>query len=160
MRARIMKNFTGLFSFVLIASILLPGLLSVSVQAAPQEPKLTIHKFEQEPGTEVGNPGTGEAGQEAKGEPVEGVTFTIRQTHKFDLTTDIWSEVSDGEIIEGTTNASGEVVFTKEDGLQLGRYEVQETDGPSHVILNKTIFTVDRSGARFAQPAHQGSKQR
>src|SRR5699024_10344493 len=74
---------------------------------------------------------------------VEGVTYTLTQTHQYDAASDEWIEVTDGPVIEGTTGSNGTIVFTKDEGIELGRYEVQETDGPSHIILNPDTFFVD-----------------
>ncbi|RFA36563.1 hypothetical protein CAI16_04025 [Virgibacillus dokdonensis] len=130
--------------FTLILSLLLPqAAFAKEIKGDESNPSLTIHKFEQEPGTEPGEDGTGLPGQNAEGDPVEGVTFTLKQTHQYNVETDEWTEVADGETFEKQTGADGTVVFTKDDGLELGRYEVTETDGPADVILNPDPFYVD-----------------
>ncbi|WP_121640287.1 SpaH/EbpB family LPXTG-anchored major pilin [Virgibacillus sp. Bac330] len=130
--------------FTLIVSLLLPQVaFAKEIKGDEDNPSLTIHKFEQEPGTAPGEDGTGLPGQNAEGDPVEGVTFTLKQTHQYNSETDKWTEVADGKTIEKQTGEDGTVVFTKGDGLELGRYEVTETDGPANVILNPDPFYVD-----------------
>lgn len=130
--------------FTLLVSIFLPNItLAYTVTGEAGNPTLTIHKYEQEPGTAAGAEGTGQAGQTAEGAPVEGVEFTITQTHKYDPATDAWTEVTGATPIKKTTGADGIVEFTTADGLELGRYTVQETNGPAHVILNTEVFSVD-----------------
>lgn len=130
--------------FTLIVSLLLPqAAFAKEIKGDEDNPSLTIHKFEQEPGTAPGEDGTGLPGQNAEGNPVEGVTFTLKQTHQYNSETDKWTEVADGKTIEKQTSEDGTVVFTKGDGLELGRYEVTETDGPANVILNPDPFYVD-----------------
>lgn len=138
-------------AFTLLLSIILPSLTFAEQEKSPvikgnaDDPKLTIHKYEQEPDAEEGEKGTGLPGQEAEGDPVEGVTFELTQTHKYNAETDKWEEVTDGETIEGTTGENGTIVFDKnsDPALELGRYTVKETDGPDHVILNPEEFSVD-----------------
>ncbi|API93193.1 adhesin [Virgibacillus pantothenticus] len=130
--------------FTLILSLLLPqAAFAKEVKGDENNPSLTIHKFEQEPGTAPGEEGTGLPGQNADGTPVDGVTFTLKQTHQYNPENDKWTEVADGKKIEKETASNGIVVFTKGDGLELGRYEVTETDGPADVILNPDPFYVD-----------------
>ncbi|MEF2293527.1 MULTISPECIES: SpaH/EbpB family LPXTG-anchored major pilin [Virgibacillus] len=130
--------------FTLIVSLLLPqAAFAKEIKGDEDNPSLTIHKFEQEPGTAPGEDGTGLPGQNAEGDPVEGVTFTLKQTHQYNSETDKWTEVADGKTIEKQTGEDGIVVFTKADELELGRYEVTETDGPANVILNPDPFFVD-----------------
>lgn len=113
------------------------------IKGDPNNPTLTIHKFEQEPGADKGEEGTGLPGQDAKGETVKGVEFTLTQTHKFNPETDKWEEVTGGKELKEETDENGQIVFTKDNGLELGRYEVKETDGPDHIILNPKTFSVD-----------------
>src|SRR5699024_7408172 len=135
--------------FTLLLSLILPGITFADEVDKPvilgdvDHPTLTIHKFEQEPGTDEGEAGTGLPDQDAEGDPVEGVTYTLTQTHNYDVESDEWTEVTNGPVIEGTTGSNGTIVFTKDEGIELGRYEVQETDGPSHIILNPDTFSVD-----------------
>ncbi|MGO3733411.1 MAG: SpaA isopeptide-forming pilin-related protein [Vagococcus sp.] len=128
----------------LVLSIFVPSIaMAYETKGDTSSPSLTIHKFEQEPGTEKGEAGTGLPGQNAKGKAVKDVTFTLTMTHKYDADTDTWTEVKDGKTIEAITNDKGQAVFTKANGLELGRYKVQETKGPAHVILNTEVFSVD-----------------
>lgn len=104
---------------------------------------LTIYKYKQDP-IDPNNPdGTGADGQTATGETVEGVTFELTKTHAFDPATSKWTEVTGATAITGTTDATGKIVFTADQGLELGRYEVQETAGPANVVLNTTKYSVD-----------------
>lgn len=141
-----------LVTLFLMLSLVLPTLLSgvvavnaATVKGSPENPSLTILKKEQEPGTKPGEEGTGLSGQKAEGKPVKDVTFTLKKTHHFNPETDTWTEVSGDDAVEITaiTNELGIAVFNKDNGLELGRYEVRETAGPEHVILNKEAFTVD-----------------
>lgn len=142
------KSWNLFMIFTLIISLITPVSAfaddgdSPTIHGDSDNPTLTIHKFEQEEGTEQGESGTGMPDQDASGEPLEGVEFTLTQTHSFDPETNEWTEVS-GEPFTKTTNSNGQIVFTKADGLELGRYKVQETDGPDHVILNDEEFYVD-----------------
>lgn len=138
------KSLNIFFALILLVSLIIPNIaLAYDVKGDAKSPKLTIHKFEQEPGTNKGEEGTGQEGQKAEGDPVEGVEFTLTQTHKYDAEADTWDKVGNGKTIKKVTGENGQVVITKDDGLELGRYEVTETDGPEHVILNPEIFSVD-----------------
>lgn len=133
-----------LLTLGLLVSVFVPSIaMAYETKGEVSNPSLTIHKFEQEPGTKEGEEGTGLPGQNAEGKAVEGVTFTLTMTHKYDAQADTWTEVTDGKTIEAITNDKGQAVFTKDNGLELGRYKVQETKGPAHVILNKDAFSVD-----------------
>ncbi|MGX4685345.1 SpaH/EbpB family LPXTG-anchored major pilin [Vagococcus sp. JNUCC 83] len=141
------KVATLFLMFALVLPTFLSGVVAVNaaVSGSVENPSLTILKKEQEPGTKPGDAGTGLPGQKAEGTPVKDVTFTLKKTHHFDPTTDTWTEVSGDDAVEisAVTNKEGLAVFNKDNGLELGRYEVHETDGPAHVILNKEAFTVD-----------------
>lgn len=138
------KSLHILLAFTLLVSLFIPSIaLAYDIKGDSDNPQLTIHKFEQEPGAKPGEEGTGLPGQNAEGTAVEGVEFTLKLTHKYDMENDQWIEVNDGKTITGTTGANGQVVFTKDQGLELGRYEVTETNGPSHIILNPDSFSVD-----------------
>lgn len=103
------------------------------------EGSLTIYKYAQ--GKKKDNPaGTGEAGQNAEGDPVEGVTFTVIQTHTYDPETNTWTPVgSNAPTYHLTTDSSGQV--SKD--LPLGRYQVQETNAPDHIVMNTKKFYVE-----------------
>lgn len=139
-------NFALIVSLIL--SLFLPQIaFAKEVRGNESNPTLTIHKFEQETGTKPGEEGTGLPGQTAKGKPVDGVMFTLKQTHKYDPNggengEGSWEPITNGKTIHKET-VKGKVVFTKADGLELGRYQVTETDGPAHVILNPEPFYVD-----------------
>src|SRR5699024_8818019 len=99
-------------------------------------------KYEQEADGAEGEEGTGEDGQNVPDDakPLEGVEFTITQTHSFDPSTDIWTEISNGEVFTGVTDASGQYTFYD---LPLGRYNVEETDAPPHVNMYDGEIVVD-----------------
>lgn len=144
------KSINILLALTLFVSLILPSFAFAEenkkpvIKGDPNNPTLTIHKFKQEPGADKGEEGTGLPGQDAKGEPVKGVEFTLTQTHKYHAETDTWEEVSGGKTLEPKeTGENGQVVFTNGDGLELGRYKVEETDGPDHIILNPESFYVD-----------------
>ncbi len=109
--------------------------------AEPSNPKgsLTIHKFEQEPGAKQGNPDGSELDNPPDGKALEGVTFTLTQTHKYDPANDKWTAYT-GEPFTRVTDGNG---IIKIDNIPLGRYKVQETAGPPHVNLNKEEYFVD-----------------
>lgn len=117
---------------VLLFSLVLPGFAG-----AAESGSLTIHKFEQEPGTEQGEP-DGSAGQTPEGKPLPGVTYTVKQTHSYDG--ENWTEVTGGEEYTATTGTDGTTTLSN---LPLGRYSVVESGGPAHVNLNKNTFYVD-----------------
>ncbi|KZE38916.1 hypothetical protein AV656_08425 [Bhargavaea cecembensis] len=130
-------------ALLLFMALMIPQLaFAYTVSGDPANPSLTIHKFEQEPDERTGKEGTGDAGQEAEGEPVEGVEFTLTQTHSYNPENDTWTEVN-GTEIKGMTGSDGKITFTKADGLKLGRYKVKETNGPDHILLNPDTFFVD-----------------
>ncbi|SES08475.1 SpaA isopeptide-forming pilin-related protein [Salipaludibacillus aurantiacus] len=139
MKTKIFK--ISLMMIILMSSFLtLQAVSAYSVLGDEANPTLTIHKFEQEPGTETGV-GTGLPDQGIEeGDPLQGVIFEITQTHSYDPDTNTWSEVTDGEIYTGVTEENGQVVF---EGIELGRYEVRETDGPNEVVLNPDTYSVD-----------------
>lgn len=126
-----------------------------TIHGDPEQPTLTIHKFEQDSISEDGSADgqsidntystdnganeLGMPGQDADGEPLEGVEFTLTQTHTYDPTTNEWTEIS-GEAKTYTTDSNGQVFINN---IDLGRYKVQETDGPDHVVLNDEEFFVD-----------------
>jgi len=126
---------------LLIFGLILPAGFA-KAETGKSTGKLTIHKFEQEPGAEQGE-GDGTAGQNPTGQALQGVTFKITQTHKLEFDQDgneVWTEVTNGQSYELTTGANGQVVF---DNLPLGRYMVEETAGPPHVNLNTNKYAVD-----------------
>src|SRR5699024_7524755 len=115
-----------LLAFLLLFSLILPTGLAQAAPDAEEERthgSLTVHKYEQEADGAEGEEGTGEDGQNVPGDakPLEGVEFTITQTHSFDPSTDIWTEISNGEVFTGVTDASGQYTFYD---LPLGRYNV------------------------------------
>ncbi|SEI94795.1 LPXTG-motif cell wall anchor domain-containing protein/fimbrial isopeptide formation D2 domain-containing protein [Bhargavaea ginsengi] len=135
------KSSRLLFVFVLVMSVFLPQMVFAS--GGPTDYQLVIHKFEKEPGTEAGGPGNGSPEQQVEGDPIQGVEFTLKQTHSYDPATDKWTELADGPTLKETTNENGIVVFTSGNGLELGRYSVTETKGPEHVLLNPKTYFVD-----------------
>lgn len=135
------KSSRLLFVFVLVMSVFLPQMVYAS--GNPTDYQLVIHKFEKEPGAETGDEGDGSPEQQADGDPIQGVEFTLTQTHKYDPVADKWTELTNGPTLKGTTNENGIVVFTSGNGLKLGRYAVTETNGPEHVLLNPKTYFVD-----------------
>src|SRR5699024_3486288 len=115
---------------IMMFSLIIPAGVA---NAEPTKGSLTIHKFEQEPGISQGNPDGSELTNPPEGEPLKGVTFTLTQTHSFNPETDEWTEVQ-GTPQDYVTNGDGKIIIND---IDLGRYKVQETDGPSHVNLNK-----------------------
>lgn len=136
-------------NLILIATLLLSLFLphtarAYEVEGSADDPSLTIYKYEQEPGTAEGEAGTG--GEQVVPDeniPLSGVEFTLTQTHQYNADTDTWDEVIDGDVLVETTDENGQIVFNTGNGLELGRYTVQETAGPAHVNLNEEIFSVD-----------------
>ncbi len=101
---------------------------------------LTIHKYEQEPGVEKGDPDGRKITTPIEGKPLKDVTFKVVQTHEYSPEDDTWTEVENGIVIERDTNAEGFIHLPE---LVYGRYKVQETDGPEHVNINREEFFVD-----------------
>jgi len=138
------KSLNILLAFTLLVSLFIPyTALAYDTKGDPNNPTLTIHKKEQEPKTPEGEEGTGLPGQNAEGKEVEGVTYTLTLEDKYNAEEDKWEKVTNKKTITGITNKNGQVVFTQADGLELGRYKVEETAGPDHVILNPGSFYVD-----------------
>src|SRR5690625_7249962 len=80
---------------------------------------LTIHKFEQEKGDRTGDgDGNPVDPNDIVGDALEGVEYTITQTHTYDPSTDKWTEVSDNEE-KYTTDSNGQIVI---DPIPLVRY--------------------------------------
>ncbi|HLQ83266.1 MAG TPA: SpaH/EbpB family LPXTG-anchored major pilin [Pseudogracilibacillus sp.] len=122
---------------LMIFSLVLPAGLT-GATASNSEGSLTIHKFSQPTGTDPGEPGNGSIlDPNPDGTPVEGVTYTITQTHEFNEPGD-WSEVS-GAPFTMVTGADG----TISKDLSLGRYTVKETSGPADLNLNPKEFTIE-----------------
>src|SRR5690625_3742060 len=129
-----MKKRFSIYHFliaVLIFSMFTP---LTSVFAGKDSPKgsLTIYKYEQEKGTERSEGDGTELSPYPEGEPLEGVEFTFTKTHAYDPETDTWTAVNETSFTE-TTDSDGKIFL---DNIALGRYEVQETNGPEHVDLN------------------------
>ncbi|KGX84080.1 SpaH/EbpB family LPXTG-anchored major pilin, partial [Pontibacillus litoralis] len=131
--------------FTLLLSIFIPqSVFAYTVSGDEANPTLTINKFEREPGALEGEPGTGgDQTPPSDATPLQGVEYTITQTHSYDPATDEWTEVTGGATLTETTDANGQAVFSTGNGLELGRYTVEETNGPDHVILNPETFSVD-----------------
>ncbi|MEI3606076.1 SpaH/EbpB family LPXTG-anchored major pilin [Pseudogracilibacillus sp. SE30717A] len=127
---------------IMMFSLILPGV--ASAEAQKDDGKLTIHKYEREPGLPDGEAGDGTAGQKQNvpedAKELEGVTFKITQTHAYDAVNDRWSEIQNGASFEKTTGAEGQAIF---DNLAYGRYTVEEIAGPPHVNLNPNVYSVD-----------------
>src|SRR5699024_3029365 len=126
---------------LMMFTLILPaftGAEAVTGNTERETGSLTIHKFEQEPGSNQGV-GDGSANQSVEGTPLAEVTYKVTQTHSFNPETDEWTEVTAGETYTMTTDANGQV----SKNLPLGRYSVGEIDGPAHVNLNPDTFYVD-----------------
>lgn len=143
------KNLSFLLAFALLVSMLIPSIASAySTNGSASNPTLTIHKYQQEPGTARGPAGDGTSAQAPVGETgLAGVEFTLTLKEVFNpaatLPENQWTPAPAQTKLTGTTNAAGEIVFNRDNGLQLGRYEVKETNGPANVILNADTFEVD-----------------
>lgn len=124
---------------MMLTTLLMPAFASATVGPTSPTGSLTIHKYEQEPNSEQGDP-TGEEGQEVEGTPLKGVKFVITQTHRYDPQSDKWEAVENGVTYERTTGDDGKIVINP---IELGRYKVKETEGPPHVNLNEEEYFVD-----------------
>jgi len=134
------KLFNTFLAILLLISLLIPNVaFAYDIKGDVDNPTLTIHKFEQEPDEVEGEEGTGSQEQGVTGDPLEGVEFTLTQTHAYNPNTDEWTEVS-GTSITRVTNADGQIIIAN---IELGRYKVQETNGPPHVNLNTEEYFVD-----------------
>lgn len=122
---------------LLTFSLIIPAGLASAEES--ESGSLTIHKFEQEPDSEQGNGDGSELPDAPDGTPLSGVTFTLTQTHSYNAATDEWKEVSSTET-EYVTGDNGKIHISD---IDLGRYKVQETNGPAHVNLNEDEFFVD-----------------
>src|SRR5699024_1640048 len=133
------RSFNFLLVVALLLSIFIPqSIFAYDIKGDENNPTLTIHKYEQEPGDEQ-TEGTGDPGETANGQPLSEVEFTLTQTHAYNPTTDEWTDVS-GTPFTRVTDASGQIVI---EDIELGRYKVEETDGPNHVNLNTEEYFVD-----------------
>ena len=135
-----------LFAVMMIALLTFMTMATGQVANAeagdPGTGSLTIHKYELESeDLDSGEDGDGSEGQTVPGDAklLNGVEFTITQTHSFDSETDRWAPISNGPTLKQIT-VDGKVVF---DNLPLGRYLVDETAGPPHVNLNPNAYSVD-----------------
>jgi len=164
------RSITLLLAFVLLLSVLSPNFARTdgpTIIGNELAPRLTIHKYQREVKDLItgeilpaGEAGTGKEDQTIPedAEALEGVEFTITQTHTFTFASGIWAEATSPIILKGKTNTSGILVFDTSDlslnpsgedstglvgGLELGRYDVRETSGPPEVILNNKPVSVD-----------------
>ncbi|MBR7552564.1 SpaA isopeptide-forming pilin-related protein [Allobacillus sp. GCM10007491] len=136
-----MKKLATTLIALLIFSLLLP--LSVAGVENPYSPSygsLFIHKYEQEPGAAQGDADGRDLTEPVDGIPLEGVTYQIIQTHEYNKEFDTWTEVTDGFTSTKVTGPDGITGWME---IPLGRYKVQEIDGPDHVNLNTQEFFVD-----------------
>lgn len=135
-----MKKNTFIYRWMIL-TMLLTLFIPTVIQAQVQDitGSLTIYKYEQEEGTEnVDGDGNVHEGDIA-GQLLADVEFTITQTHSYNPHTDTWTAV-EGIAKTFETDSDGKIVI---DPIELGRYTIQETDGPAHVVLNDEVFTVD-----------------
>src|SRR5699024_7599684 len=138
-----MKRKFSIYHFLvalMLSTLLLPAFAGAEAQY--DDGSLTIHKYEREPGAEEGEDGDGSEEQTVPGDAtkLEGVTFTITQTHAYDAVNDKWTEISNGAKHTESTDANGVAYFGN---LAYGRYAVEETAGPPHVNLNPETYHVD-----------------
>src|SRR5690625_2006153 len=143
MLMRKLKSVSRFLVLILLFSLILPsGIVQADGKDARSTGTLTVHKYEQEPEAGAGEEGDGSADQQIPedAEPLEGVEFTITMTHKYNPDADTWTEVSEGASKKGVTDSNGKYTFQN---LELGRYEVKETNGPDHVNLHEGTFIVD-----------------
>src|SRR5690625_5007546 len=95
------KSIYRILIALLLMSLLIPiGSVGAQVNGgdnAGPKGKLTIHKYEQEAGTERGDGDGTELGGQLEGELLPGVTYEIIQTHEFNPETDEWRELGAGE---------------------------------------------------------------
>ncbi|MFD2131794.1 SpaA isopeptide-forming pilin-related protein [Pseudogracilibacillus auburnensis] len=133
------RSYNLLLVFTLLLSVFVPTTaFAYDVIGDENNPKLTIHKYEQE--SDDGQvDGTGHAGQTPEGTPLASVEFTLTQTHAYNADTDEWTEVA-GTPFTRVTDANGQIVI---ENIDLGRYKIQETDGPAHVNLHTEEYSVD-----------------
>lgn len=129
---------------LLLFSLLIPAGM---VEAGNKDPvretgTLTVHKYEREPGADLGEEGDGSENQTVPNDavPLPDVEFTLKQVFSYDPHTDTWTEITGGPTFVGITDGTGKYTFNN---LPLGRYTVEETDGPPHVNLNDETFFVD-----------------
>src|SRR5690625_625683 len=112
------KSFNIFLAFLLLVSLIIPNLVfAYEIEGNADNPTLTIHKYEQEPDEENSEEGTGLPGQTASGDPLEGVEFTLTQTHKYNAEIDEWTEFA-GEPLTRVTDENGKIVI---EGMDLGR---------------------------------------
>src|SRR5690625_4570605 len=140
-----MKRKFSIYHFLvalMMFTLILPAFAGADNSDVRTTGTLTIHKFEREPGVEDGEDGDGSAGQNVPidAEKLEGVTFKITQTHSYNPESDKWTSITSGSTFEESTNDQGQVVFNN---LPLGRYTVEEIEGPAHVVLNDEVYSVD-----------------
>lgn len=138
-----MKRKFSIYHFLialLMFTIMSPAFVGATVNNTERNTgTLTIHKLALEPNVEPGEKGNGdEMVPPPAGEPVEGVTYQVKQTHSFDGLH--WTEINNGLEFTMTTDENGTV--TREN-LPLGRYEIGEISGPDYVNLNPDTFSVD-----------------
>lgn len=138
-----MKKIFSIFLMVaLFFTMVLPAGFAVALPEPVETGSLTIHKLAQDPL----NPGARGDGSELTGEdrppgePLEGVVYEVTMTHKYNAETDSWDPVENGMTMTKTTGADGIALFGD---LELGRYEVDEVDGPPNVNLNPDNFFID-----------------
>src|SRR5699024_9042176 len=104
---------------LMLSTLILPGFASAGQKGDSSvegtEGSLTIHKFEQDPikGQEPGEAGDGsKLDPNPVGEPLEGVEFTLTQTHKYNPNTDKWTAVTgDPKTYKKTTGSDGKIVI-------------------------------------------------
>src|SRR5690625_4477729 len=144
-----MKRRFSIYHFLIALmafTLVIPGFAGATVNGndAPKG-SLTIHKYEREPGVEEGVDGDGSEGQQIPEDvnKLDGVKFKITQSHTLTFDgngNEVWAAVQGTPYTDTRTTVDGKVVF---DNLPLGRYTVDEIDGPEHVNLNPNSYSVD-----------------
>jgi len=153
------RSITLLLAFAMLLSILAPNFSRAYTQETgnQNDASLTINKFKQEPGTAVGDAGTGGDLSPGPTSPtnirVAGVKFKITQTHTFNPATSEWADVTGiAPVLTGVTDINGKVEFVisggsatetsaaKVNGLTLGRWKVEEIEITQNDFDNALII--------------------
>lgn len=128
---------------ILLFSLMMPAGVANAGKGHGHEAtgSLTIYKFQQDVGDEQGqNPDGSKLDKNPDGRALPMVKFEFTKTHSYDATNDEWKEIDNPTSFTKTTGNDGKIVM---DNMELGRYKVQEIDGPPHVTLNDEAYFVD-----------------
>lgn len=137
-----------LLAFALILSVIAPNIalaIPNNIMGGPGNASITITKLQREPGAlpeaAPGTGGTQTPPTDAVG--IQGVEFTLTLKETFNPATNEWSTAAPVDPLKGITGVDGRIVFNSSNGLVLGRYDVEETNGPNNIILSPNTFSVD-----------------